>query len=72
MLIHWSGLGEVFAIALLAGVGLVTLFSLGIASLGRRDNTEGGTATLSVTLAVICFVACAAIVGYGIYLVVAR
>jgi hypothetical protein len=72
MHINWSGLGEVFAIALLAGVGLVTLFSLGIASLGRRETGEGGSATLSTTLAALCFLACAAIVGYGIYLVVAK
>ncbi|TCO55039.1 hypothetical protein [Actinocrispum wychmicini] len=68
MHVNWSGLGEVFVIALVAGVGLVTLFSLAVVSYGRR--AEGGTTALAV--AGVCLLACAAIVGYGIYLVVAK
>jgi hypothetical protein len=70
MHINWSGLGEVFLIALAAGVGIVVLFSLGIMSLGRR--TEGQAVALSIAVAAVCFFACVAIVGYGIYLVVAK
>jgi hypothetical protein len=69
MHINWSGLGEVFIIALIAGVGLVTLFSLGIASLGRRS--EPGQSAVATAVSVVCFLACTAVVGYGIYLVVA-
>jgi hypothetical protein len=71
MNVNWSGLGEVFGIALLAGVGVVVLFSLGIMSLGRRE--QGGSATaVSTVVAGGCFLLCLGIVGYGIYLVVAR
>ncbi|MEV4320176.1 hypothetical protein [Actinocrispum sp. NPDC049592] len=71
MHINWSGLGEVFAIALAAGVGLVVLFSLGIAALGRRNN-EGEATAVNTAVAGVCFLACVALVGYGIYLVVAK
>jgi hypothetical protein len=69
--INWSGLGEVFVIALVAGVGIVVLFSLGLMSLGRRG--QGGSAVgVATAVAAVCFLACVAIVGYGIYLVVAK
>jgi hypothetical protein len=71
MHINWSGLGEVFVVALAAGVGIVVLFSLGIMSLGRRAE-GGGSAAVSTTVAYVCFAACLAIVGYGIYLVVSK
>jgi len=75
MNVNWSGLGEVFGIALLAGVGIVVLFSLGIMSLGRRERArqDGGSATaVSAVAAGVCFLLCLGIVGYGIYLVVAK
>ena len=73
MHIDWSGLGEVFIIGLAAGVGVVTLFSLGIAALGRRaEATEHNQPTTTPTMVTaLCFLACAALVGYGIYLIVA-
>jgi hypothetical protein len=70
MHINWSGLIEVFLIALIAGVGLVVLFSFGIVALDRRS--EPGQSALATTVATACFLACAAMVGYGIYLVVAK
>jgi hypothetical protein len=70
--VNWSGLGEVFGVALAAGVGVVVLFSLGIAALGRRVTTEGRANTGSTVVAGLCFLACAAVVAYGIYLVVAK
>ena len=75
MNVNWSGLGEVFGIALLAGVGIVVLFSLGIMSLGRRERArqDGGSATaVSAVVPGGCFLLCLGIVGYGIYLVVAK
>lgn len=68
MNVNWSGLGEVFIIALVAGAGLVSLFSLAVASYGRR--AEGGTTAKAV--AAVCLLACVGIVGYGIYLVIAK
>ena len=71
MHINWSGLGEVFLIALVAGVGLVTLFSLGITALGRRaDRTQPAGAATAV--AGFSFLACAALLAYGLYLVIAK
>lgn len=72
MHVNWSGLGEVFVIALAAGVGVVVLFSLGITTLSRRATTDGRAGTGSTAVAGVCFLACAAVVGYGIYLVVAK
>jgi hypothetical protein len=71
MNINWSGLLEVFLIALAAGVGVVVLFSFGIVALGRRTE-PGQSSPVATTVAVVCFLACVAMVGYGIYLVVAK
>ncbi|MBX9363541.1 hypothetical protein ACF09Y_28475 [Streptomyces massasporeus] len=73
MKIDWAALGSVFGVSLVVTVALVGLFSLGITGLSRRERAvaEGGTAGLAVTGAYACFAACAAAVGYGIYLIVA-
>ncbi|MFF9090719.1 hypothetical protein ACF1BE_30885 [Streptomyces sp. NPDC014991] len=74
MKIDWAALGSVFGVSLVATVGLVTLFTIGIAGLNRREKAvaQGGTAGLAVTGAYLCFAACAAAVAYGIHLVVAK
>ena len=74
MHVNWSALGVVLVVALTVGVGTVGLFSLGIVALDRRetalaDNRSAGAATATT---VLCFLACAAVVVYGIYLVVVR
>ncbi|MFE7898549.1 hypothetical protein ACFU3E_13725 [Streptomyces sp. NPDC057424] len=73
MKIDWASLGSVFGISLVVTVALVGLFTLGITGLSRRERAvaEGGSAGLAVTGAYACFAACAAAVGYGIYLIVA-
>ncbi|MEU0222530.1 MULTISPECIES: hypothetical protein [Streptomyces] len=73
MKIDWAALGSVFGVSLVITVALVGLFTLGITGLSRRERAvaEGGTAGLAVTGAYACFAACAAAVGYGIYLIVA-
>ncbi|MFD3504787.1 hypothetical protein ACFWWT_40925 [Streptomyces sp. NPDC058676] len=73
MKIDWAALGSVFGISLLITVTLVALFTLGIVGLSRRERAaaQGGTAAAAVTGAYACFAACAAAVGYGIYLIVA-
>ncbi|MDK1346111.1 hypothetical protein QNO09_22945 [Streptomyces sp. 378] len=73
MKIDWAALGSVFGVSLVATVALVGLFTLGITGLSRRERAvaQGGSAGLAVTGAYTCFAACAAAVGYGIYLIVA-
>ncbi|GAA3239507.1 hypothetical protein MTQ10_30970 [Streptomyces sp. XM83C] len=73
MNIDWAALGSVFGVSLVVTVALVTLFTLGIMGLSRRERaaSEGGSATLAVTGAYLCFAACAAAVAYGIHLIVA-
>ena len=73
MKIDWAALGSVFGVSLVITVALVGLFTLGITGLSRRERAaaEGGTAGFAVTGAYACFAACAAAVGYGIYLIVA-
>ena len=53
-------------------VAVVVLFSLGILVLSHRDTDidRANTATLALTGALLCFTACAAIVLYGIYLII--
>ncbi len=73
MKIDWATLGSVFGVSLVVTVALVGLFTLGITGLSRRERAVavGGSAGLAVTGAYACFAACAAAVGYGIYLIVA-
>lgn len=73
MKIDWAALGSVFGVSLVVTVALVGLFTLGVAGLSRRERavTRGESAALAVTGAYAAFAACAAAVGYGIYLIVA-
>ncbi|MEV4056117.1 hypothetical protein AB0J55_33330 [Amycolatopsis sp. NPDC049688] len=73
MHINWGSLGLVFVVALASVVVLTSLFSFGVVGLSQRDSAReaGGSGTGPLTGAVICFTLCAAIVGYGIYLIVA-
>ncbi|MFJ3668713.1 hypothetical protein ACIPSE_19935 [Streptomyces sp. NPDC090106] len=73
MEIDWAALGSVFGVSLVVTVALVALFTLGVMGLSRQERAvaQGGTAALAVTGAYACFAACAAAVGYGIYLIVA-
>lgn len=73
MKIDWAALGSVFGVSLVVTVALVGLFTLGVAGLSRRERAvaQGESAALAVTGAYAAFAACAAAVGYGIYLIVA-
>jgi hypothetical protein len=76
----WNNLLEAFGETMLAGVTFVTLFSLGVRTLGRnRGSTEqapGSTApgntgeavNVSEAGAVLCFALCFVIVVFGVYL----
>lgn len=73
MKIDWAALGSVFGVSLVVTVALVGLFTLGINGLSRRERAaaQGESAALAVGTACACFAACAAAVGYGIYLIMA-
>ncbi|MFE9447458.1 hypothetical protein [Streptomyces sp. NPDC006739] len=74
MKIDWAAIGSVFGVSLVATVGLVALFTLGVAGLSRRERaaTRGDSAALALTGAYVCFAGCAAAVAYGIYLITAK
>ncbi len=78
MNIDWSALGQVFGVSLVVTVGVVGVFTLGIVGTSRKPREQGdGTAAatapgaLARTGAYACFALCAAVVAYGIYLIVA-
>jgi citrate lyase beta subunit len=73
MNLDWTALGQVAAVSLAATVAVVTAFAFGVLGLARYEGAreEGaGTSTLGIAQAGLCFVACAAVVAYGIYLIV--
>ncbi|NKE62799.1 hypothetical protein FXN61_41195 [Lentzea sp. PSKA42] len=59
MHIDWTGLGQVLGVSLVLGAGVVTLFSAGIAIADRGHRV----------VPAVSFLACAALVAYGICLV---
>ncbi|MCF3136273.1 hypothetical protein [Streptomyces olivochromogenes] len=74
MKIDWAALGSVFGVSLAVTVGLVALFTLGVAGLSRRERAaaQGDSTALALTGAYVCFATCAAAVAYGIYLIMAK
>lgn len=72
MNLDWTALGQVAAVSLAVTVAVVAVFALGVVGLARQEGArgEGGTSTLGFAQAGLCFLACAAVVAYGIYLIV--
>ncbi|KPI11152.1 hypothetical protein OK074_2979 [Actinobacteria bacterium OK074] len=73
MSIDWTSLGQVAAVSIGVTVAVVVVFALGVLGLAQVETArehEGGSATLGFTQAGACFLACAAVVAYGIYLIV--
>ncbi|MCI3273046.1 hypothetical protein [Streptomyces cylindrosporus] len=74
--LDWSALGQVTAVSLGVTVAVVVVFALGVLGLARYEGAreeggaDGGTSTLGMAQAGLCFLACAAVVAYGIYLIV--
>ncbi|MFF7334191.1 hypothetical protein ACIQU5_01450 [Streptomyces sp. NPDC090306] len=71
--IDWTALGQVAGVSVGVTVAVVVVFALGVLGLGRHEDAreQHGTAhALGVAQAGICFLACAAVVVYGIYLIV--
>ncbi|MGI5378147.1 hypothetical protein ACQEV2_28635 [Streptomyces sp. CA-251387] len=73
MNLDWTALGQVAAVSLAVTVAVVTVFAFGVLGLARYDGAReqgGGTSGLGVAQAGLCFLACAAVVAYGICLIV--
>ncbi|MBK3565181.1 MULTISPECIES: hypothetical protein [unclassified Streptomyces] len=73
MSVDWNALGEVFAVSVGVTVGVVVVFALGVLGIAQVEaarEQDGGTHALGFAQAGLCFLACAAVVAYGIYLIV--
>ncbi|MFC5910826.1 hypothetical protein [Streptacidiphilus monticola] len=66
--IKWAALASTFGVSLAISLAVVAVFSLGIVALGRKGGAAAVHATWTAT-AYLCFAACAAAVGYGLYLI---
>jgi hypothetical protein len=67
--IDWGALGEVFGVSFGAAVGVIVLFAFGVSALAAPAGPRTAPAR---PLAVLCFLACALVVSYGLYLIIAR
>ncbi|MEU0025665.1 hypothetical protein [Streptomyces sp. NPDC006335] len=74
MSIDWTALGQVTAVSVGVTIAVVVVFALGVLGLARvegaREDGGGGTSPLGIAQSGLCFLACAAVVAYGIYLIV--
>jgi hypothetical protein len=72
MSIDWAALGQVFGVSLIATVGLVGVFTLGIVGHSSRGGATGaGPTLLARTGAYTCYALCLAAVAFGIYIIAA-
>lgn len=72
MSIDWTALGQVTAVSIGVTVAVVVVFALGVLGFARFEDArdQNGTSAVGLTQAGLCFLACAAVVAYGIYLIV--
>jgi hypothetical protein len=74
MQIDWGAFGEVFLVSLGAAVGVIVVFAIGVALVSTRAPAGGSGAAApspaNRAAAGLCFLACAAAVAYGLYLVI--
>ncbi len=77
MNIKWSALAEVAVVSLGVGVAIVVVFAVGVLAWSLRAETGTDTGepgapngSLLTVAGGFCFLACALIVAYGIYLIV--
>ncbi|GGM15107.1 hypothetical protein GCM10010129_69190 [Streptomyces fumigatiscleroticus] len=73
MSIDWSALGQVALVSLGVTVAVVVVFAFGVLGLARVEEAREERSTsspLGTAQASLCFLACAAVVAYGIYLIV--
>jgi hypothetical protein len=79
-MIEWGTLGIVVLTSLVAGVVIVTLFALGIVSMSKapqiRARNDGKTEPDGKPIwyvpAVICFLACATAIVYGVTIMLSK
>jgi hypothetical protein len=77
MNIDWGSLGLVAVVSLAAAVAVVALVSFAFVGLSAREVPVEGAArsplspAVGATVAAICLIATVAIVGYGLYVVIA-
>ncbi|MCD0482914.1 hypothetical protein LO771_11010 [Streptacidiphilus sp. ASG 303] len=82
MEIKWGALAGTAGVSFGITVAVVAVFALGSLALARRDAAreaaaaggpgQGAGGGVLAAAAAVCFAACAAAVGYGIYLIAAR
>jgi NAD/NADP transhydrogenase beta subunit len=72
--VNWLALGEVFVVGLVTVAALVALFALGIRGVSQRVTARagGGSGAGGLTVAVVCFAACCAVVLYGLSLIISH
>ncbi|WDV54457.1 hypothetical protein PV963_30905 [Streptomyces coeruleorubidus] len=73
MHLDWTALGQVTAVSIGVTVAVVVVFALGVLGLAQLEGAreqQGRTFALGLTQAALCFLACAAVVAYGIFLIV--
>ncbi|MFJ9820519.1 hypothetical protein ACIRU3_35665 [Streptomyces sp. NPDC101151] len=73
MHLDWTALGQVTAVSIGVTVAVVVVFALGVLGLARVETAReqpGGTSSLGFAQAGLCFLACVAVVAYGICLIV--
>ncbi|MDQ0751237.1 hypothetical protein QF034_005468 [Streptomyces africanus] len=69
----WTARGQVTAVSIGVPVAVVVVFALGVLGLARLEGAReqpGRTPAPGLTQAALCFLACAAVVAYGIVLLV--
>ncbi|GGZ01807.1 hypothetical protein [Streptomyces poonensis] len=69
----WTALGQVAAVSAGVTVAVVVVFALGVRGMADNEETreQRGTASaLGLAQAALCFLTCAAVVVYGICLIV--
>ncbi len=76
-MINWGALGLVGIVSLAVAVAVVVLVSFAIVGLSAREHSLGGTGAGAISpaagtaIAALCLLAVVAIVGYGLYVIVA-
>ncbi len=76
-MINWGALGLVGIVSLAVAVAVVVLVSFAIVGLSAREHALAGTGTGAISpaagtaIAALCLLASLAIVGYGLYVIVA-
>ena len=80
--IDWDSLAMVFFVSFGAVVGVIVLFVLGVTTLATPSSASSPAQNQTRAnvsrppwawpVAMLCFVTCALVVGYGLYLIIAK